>query len=83
MKKYYYALDAFNRFVEIYEITPENEKPLSYYLSGEFEEMDVEKIIFSETAFIDGKIMYVGELEEEKKSRDIINLTGELSEIIN
>jgi hypothetical protein len=81
MKKYYYGLDEFNRFTQIYEVTPENEESLSYYFLGEFNEEDISKIISNETGLIDGKIQYIGEQPEEKKRRETLNLKSELEEV--
>jgi hypothetical protein len=78
-KNYLYAVDEKNRLTEIYE---ENEQTLLkyyYYLKGEFEENDVNNIIFNEHGVIDGKIIYIG-IDQERKKRE--ELTAKKDRII-
>jgi hypothetical protein len=78
-KNYLYAVDEKNKLTEIYE---ENEQTLLkyyYYLKGEFEENDVNNIIFNEHGVIDGKIIYIG-IDQERKKRE--ELTAKKDRII-
>jgi hypothetical protein len=81
IKQYYYAIDDFNRFTEIYEITDDNKEELSYYLFGEFEEAEVKNIVFNKTGLVNGKIKVVGQTTKEKEEEQLLQLQSELFDI--
>lgn len=81
IKKYFYALDDYNRFTEMYEATEENEEALSYLLSGEFEDAIIENLILNEDGLVNGEIVKIGQAEEEIERDNIFNLRSELEEI--
>jgi hypothetical protein len=66
IKKYFYASDEHSRITEIYEYSGELLPQYSHYLTGEFEDSIVARIMIGEDAIIDNKLVHIGILESEK-----------------
>jgi len=62
MKTYYYALDEHKRFIHI------TEEELNYYEKIDLQEKDFEQIITNYHGLLNGKIVTIGQTEEEKVS---------------
>jgi hypothetical protein len=68
MKKYLYALDYRNRFVEFYEFNEENFKKFYLHETIELSDEDLEKVIVGgKVGLIDGKIVTIEDSEDEIK----------------
>jgi hypothetical protein len=77
MKKYLYALDYRNRFVEFYEFNEENFKKFYLHETIELSDEDLEKVVVGgKVGLVDGEIVTVEDSEDEiKESNKILAIS--------
>jgi hypothetical protein len=75
MEKYYYSLDEHNRINHI------TNNVIDYYKEIELTVEEYNSIRLSETGIVDGKLVYVGKLKEEKDLEISFNKVSRIAEL--